>query len=89
MVDKMTPEQESHLSSIRLSFGVALDDKYRAGQTEHGGDLWTKPQADNIIEEAVDMVAYSLTLRAQLRAMREAAVDGDLEKLRALALQYC
>lgn len=85
----MTEQQEKHLLSIHLAFGDALDDKYRAGQAEHGGDLWTKPQADNIVDEAVDLVAYSLTLREQLRVMREAAVDGDLEKLRALALRYC
>lgn len=85
----MTPEQESHLRLLQIEVGDALDDKYRAGQAEHGGDLWTKPQACNIVDEAVDLVAYSLTLREQLREMREAAVDNDLEKLRALALKYC
>ena len=85
----MTPEQESHLRLLQIEFGDALDEKYRAGQSEHGGLLPAKPQADNIVDEAVDMVAYSLTMRAQLREMREAAVDGDLDKLRALALRYC
>ena len=85
----MTPEQESHLRLLQIEVGDALDDKYRAGQTEHGGDLWTKPQSDNIVDEAVDLVAYSLTMREQLRVMREAAVDGDLDRLRALALRYC
>ena len=85
----MTDQQEKHLLSLHLAFADALVDKYRAGQAEHGGDLWTKPQADNIVDEAVDLVAYSLTMREQLREMREAAVDGDLDKLRALAMRYC
>ena len=54
----MTEQQEKHLLSLHLAFGDALDDKYRASQAEHGGELWTKPQAKNIVDEAVDLVAY-------------------------------
>ena len=62
----MTPDQESHLASIIKRFAEACDKKYRAGQAEHGGDLWelsAEALVDNAIDEAIDQVVYLLTLK--------------------------
>jgi len=65
----MTEEQEAHLMRIRKSFLVRLNDKYREGQKEHGGDLLDHPALwllDNAISEAIDQLVYLLTLRESL-----------------------
>jgi hypothetical protein len=65
----MTKEQESHLTSIKLSFSALVDAKYRKGQSEHGGDLFRKDVAwlvDQAIAEAVDQIVYLLTLRERI-----------------------
>ena len=69
----MTPQQEKHLQSIKTDFSKLVDAKYRAGQEEHGGDLFDKPLlelVDNSIDEAVDQVVYLLTLRNKILSMR-------------------
>jgi len=38
----MTPKQEQHLQFIIAEFKRLYEPKYRAGQKEHGGDLWRK-----------------------------------------------
>ncbi len=68
----MTPEQERHLSDIKREFTGLVDRKYRAGQAEHGGNLWdvrVMRLIDNAIDEAVDQVVYLLTIRRQLELM--------------------
>ena len=65
----MTPEQESHLISLKVKFINLVDDKYRKGQAEHGGnlfDLTSIQLLDAAIDEAVDQVVYLLTLRDKL-----------------------
>ncbi len=63
---KMSTEQEAHLTRIKKSFEAKVDEKYRAGQKEHGGNLmhnnvlWLLDQA---ISEAIDQVVYLETLR--------------------------
>lgn len=65
----MTPDQEAHLEKVRDQFTADLDAKYRAGQEEHGGDMWTKKgMLTHAIQEAIDQVVYLYTLRDQLRA---------------------
>lgn len=67
---EMTEEQASHLRRIKSSFTFHVDQKYRAGQREHGGDLFTKPTLhvlDSAIEEVVDAYVYLTTIRERLR----------------------
>ena len=67
----MTPGQEEHLASIKAQFLAAVDGKYRAGQREHGGDLWgLSPLAlvDAALEEAVDAFVYLSTIRQILQS---------------------
>lgn len=62
----MTPEQEKHLQEIKDNFVKEVDKKYRAGQKEHGGDLWDKPMIDNALEEVLDLYVYLRTLKKQI-----------------------
>lgn len=63
---KMTDEQEAHLKHIKTNFSIKADEKYRAGQAEHGGDLIHSNALgliDFAISEAIDQVVYLETLR--------------------------
>ncbi len=63
----MTEEQEKHLQFIKDEFCEAVDKKYRAGQKEHGGDLWLKKGMLNFaLEEITDLYVYMRTLKQQL-----------------------
>ena len=73
---EMTPEQEHHLARIKSLFTTLVDTKYRAGQEEHGGDLFlisVDRLLDNAIFEAIDQVVYLLTLKdvLQLRGYKQ------------------
>jgi hypothetical protein len=62
----MTPEQENHLRDIKYDFLKAVDEKYRKGQAEHGGDLWKKPGVlEMLMEECIDFYVYAHVLRQQ------------------------
>ena len=64
----MTPEHETHLAHLKAEFTADLDAKYRAGQVEHGGNIWEKKgMLAHAIEEAIDLVVYLYTLRDQLQ----------------------
>jgi hypothetical protein len=54
----MNEEQESHLWAIKERFVSKLDSKYRAGQGEHGGNLWDRDVLTDAIDEAIDLVTY-------------------------------
>ena len=58
---KMTPEQERHLQMIKDEFVKRVDAKYRAGQKEHGGDLWNKDSLAEALPEAIDLFVYIIT----------------------------
>lgn len=65
----MTPAQEEHLARIKNTFDNLVDEKYRKGQAEHGGDLFEKGALELInagIDEAIDQVVYLLTARDKL-----------------------
>jgi len=65
----MTEDQEAHLHSIKSEFCYLANKKYRKGQTEHGGDLFSKTArelCDMAIDEAIDQVVYLITLRDKL-----------------------
>jgi hypothetical protein len=65
-----------HLQHLVEQVDARLDAKYRAGQAEHGGSLWRKPNlTEQAIDEAVDQLTYLLTKRNQ-----------DVETLRSLKI---
>ena len=62
-------EQEEHLNTIKSAFSFLVNDKYRKGQKEHGGNLFDKTPiqlVDNALDEAIDQVVYLITLRDKL-----------------------
>ena len=62
----MTTEQEAHLKRIKTNFSQRVDDKYRKGQKEHGGDLIHSSAIvliDAAIMEAIDQIVYLETLK--------------------------
>lgn len=68
----MTPQQEEHLLTVIEEFAELVDEKYRRGQEEHGGNLWDLDQIDlldNAVKEAIDQVVYLITLRNKLKGM--------------------
>lgn len=65
----MTDERETHLDEIKTEFLHLVDEKYRIGQKNHGGNLFEQTSnklLNNAIEEAIDMVVYLLTLKNKL-----------------------
>ena len=69
----MTPEQEAHLKGLTDRFVSFVDRKYRAGQKEHGGDLWKKKDIIGMAkEEVADLWVYLDTLEQQIN---ESGVD--------------
>ena len=89
----MTMGQELHLERVKERGVALLDAKYRAGQREHGGNLWQKPMVQNIMEESLDLLVYTLTLEQQMEDMRGICSAGEsgeisarvaLEKMRRL-----
>jgi hypothetical protein len=66
--DTMSPDQENHLASLISWVAENLDDKYRAGQKEHGGNLWEKPGMLYCLKQEVwDQLSYVFTLDEQIR----------------------
>lgn len=67
----MTPAHEAHLAQLKAEISADLDAKYRAGQQEHGGNIWEKPgMLEHAIEEVLDLAVYLYTLKGQLAAKR-------------------
>jgi hypothetical protein len=79
---KMTTAQEQHLSVTIGKFIQAVVPKYRAGQKEHGGNLWDKPNLPFLLEEVSDFVVYAYTLQEQI----ERACGYILEDQEALSI---
>ncbi len=66
----MTNSQEQHLKNIIRIAGEMIDEKYRAGQKKHGGnlfDLTPLQLAEESIMEAIDQMTYLITLRDKLQ----------------------
>ncbi len=65
----MTKQQELHLLSIKRKFDIEVDNKYRKGVKEHGGNLWEMNELDlldSAIEETIDQYTYLITLRGKM-----------------------
>ncbi len=63
---EMSPAQERHLARIIYRFTQDVSAKYRAGQAEHGGNLFDKPNLQMLMEEVQDLVVYAYTLKDQI-----------------------
>lgn len=63
----MNPDHEAHLRRVKRNVAARIDRKYRAGQREHGGELWKKAGlVEEALDEAVDLCVYLETLREQI-----------------------
>lgn len=71
-----TKSDLDHISHIQTEFDVLIEQKYIAGIQEHGGHLWEKPLDREAVNEAIDMVAYLITLRDQIDEACKIAHDG-------------
>lgn len=68
----MTEKHEEHLEEIKTKMIGLIDAKYRAGQEEHGGNLWEHPQLlEEGLNEVVDLAVYLLTLQSQISKLKE------------------
>ena len=77
----MTEQQEEHLKGLQTTLREKFDIKYRNGQAEHGGNLWERtPLIDDLLEEALDFSAYTVTLKQQLQRV-EYHLEKALEEL--------
>ena len=65
-----------HISHIQSEFDELVDQAYRGGIKEHGGQLWEKPVDREALAEAVDQVVYLITLRDQIDEACKIAHDG-------------
>jgi len=75
-------EHEAHLDRIVARAALAVEQKYRRGQVQHGGELWRKAgMLTHAEQETWDFVVYVCTLREQLEAL--------LAEMRAEELGYC
>lgn len=66
----MTTQQRNHRDKITREFLNEFPGKYNKGQKEHGGNLWQKPLASAMVEEALDFYAYAKTTQSQHREIR-------------------
>jgi hypothetical protein len=63
----MSEDHEDHLNRIKTQVINLIDTKYRAGQKEHGGNLWLKTGLlDEAINEVIDLAVYLLTMKEQI-----------------------
>lgn len=67
MAFKMTTAQRAHRDGLAREFLNEFPAKYNAGQREHGGELWRKPLAGEMVKEALDFYAYAKTIEQQHR----------------------
>ncbi|NCD07263.1 MAG: hypothetical protein EOL97_14210 [Spirochaetia bacterium] len=74
----MTTQQEEHLKKVKDSFNNEVDRKYRAGQAQHGGNLWLKKDLiGKALEEIIDLYVYMATLKEQIEQQTVYDVTDD------------
>ena len=72
----MKPEQEHNLADANRAFLKLSDEKYRAGQAEHQGNLWEVPHLiDELQKEIVDAWHYSFNLKNQIIKLQQIIDD--------------
>lgn len=75
----MTKQQEAHLAIIKANFQDEVDTKYRAGQKEHGGDLFRLNISSllrEIKQEIVDLYVYADSLQALILPQKDQRKTG-------------
>lgn len=87
MHQPMEHEMEEHLASVKDTILKHMDLKYRVGQKEHGGKLWERNIAREIMGESTDLGVYSTTLLQQYIRFNRGA-EYIKVKIRALQVQY-
>lgn len=72
----MTPEQTQSMELALDSFKEKARDKYRSGQSEHGGNLWERSGLlGDIKEEIVDQMFYLDALSKKVEIIAK-AIEG-------------
>lgn len=67
----VTEAHQKHIQDILDEVNKLLPAKYANGVLEHGGRLWENPHiADEIVNEAIDLLVHAITLRNQLKYTR-------------------
>ena len=72
----MSPSHENHLANIKAKVEADLDSRYRAGASQHGGELWKKPVLSEALAEVTDLLVYLHTLQQQMEVIRALASIG-------------
>jgi nucleoside 2-deoxyribosyltransferase len=75
--DMMSSDQEAHLAQIINKFIRRVIAKYLAGQKEHGGNLFDKPNLPMLLEEVLDQVVYGFTLEEQIKRAVSLMFEDD------------
>ena len=86
-IGKMSKDQEDHLQSIKDSMVQLINEKYRKGAVEHGGNLWDMSGLQLLQEamnETADQTVYLLTLRAHIVELEKkvAVLERLVKKLK-------
>lgn len=69
----MSEEQERDLQEIQGLFHSLVDEKYRAGAKEHGGNIWDMTIDDlahEAMNEAIDQFTYLKTLHDKIQSQQ-------------------
>lgn len=69
----------SHLRLVKQRLSEHLVEKYKAGQREHGDQMWERPSlvtAGDLLDEVVDLAVYGYTLLDHLTTIAKLCDDG-------------
>lgn len=78
--DVLTTEQVRHMSDNMLAFDHQYSGKYRKGQKEHGGNMWTmglKQTIENAEDEVLDMWSYLRNIRSAVQEIEDIMTNDD------------
>ncbi len=82
-----TPEHAAHLRRLKAWVCTHMDSKYRAGQREHGGNLWEAPGLlRELHAETFDLLAYGQALDEHAARIFEEYDAGKVTAAEALEL---
>jgi len=80
-----------HIAAIKTDLGKEIEEKYMAGQKEHGGKLWRKQVLPFAWEEVLDLPVYLHVLKQQHEEMKNICLKGmggDIYEDDALMMIY-
>ncbi len=64
---EMTQRRQADLRQINHEIALHIERRYKAGQKEHGGDLWKKACTPRLFDELVDTIVYFHTIKKRMR----------------------